>query len=217
MATLMSQLAASLDYEAHQRRMFEIGQKANAEVAERRAKVAAAVEKLPKPKKKKKITQADLNQGAGKPFVVGIDPGAHTGFAVWSREAQQFQKICTMDFWDAVFAITRSETLTPDNTVVVVEIAHLAPITFRRGKADSFATMDRMARNVGQVIREAQLLAEGLRRFGFDVIEHKPIGKVKTGGKYDADEDDRQFKQLTGWTDRTSQHGRDAGRLIFKM
>lgn len=45
----MSRFAASFDYEAHQQRMKQIGQKANAEVAARRA--AAAVEKLPKPKK----------------------------------------------------------------------------------------------------------------------------------------------------------------------
>lgn len=66
MATSMSQFAASFDYEAHQRRMAEIGQKANAEVAARRA--AAAVEKLPKPKpknpKKQKLISKDSIQTA---------------------------------------------------------------------------------------------------------------------------------------------------------
>ena len=149
-----------------------------------------------------------------KRYVAGLDPGVKTGFALWDREEKQFEWVETSTFWGVFFRITESCVLNPANTHIVIEVAHLAPFTFRqrRGKAESFATMDRMARNVGQVTREAQLLVEGFRRLGFTVSEQKPLGKAKK-----ADDDVKQFEQLTGWTKKTSQHARDAARLVYLM
>lgn len=149
---------------------------------------------------------------ARKRYIAGVDPGVKTGFALWNREEKRFEWVETSTFWGVFFRITESCVLNPANTHIVIEVAHLAPFTFRqrRGKAESFATMDRMARNVGQVTREAQLLVEGFRRLGFTVSEQKPLGKAKK-----ADDDRKQFERLTGWTERTSQHARDAARLCY--
>lgn len=149
---------------------------------------------------------------ARKRYIAGVDPGVKTGFALWNREEKRFEWVETSTFWEVFFRITKSCVLNPANTHIVIEVAHLAPFTFRqrRGKAESFATMDRMARNVGQVTREAQLLVEGFRRLGFTVSEQKPLGKAKK-----ADDDRKQFERLTGWTERTSQHARDAARLCY--
>jgi hypothetical protein len=98
------------------------------------------------------------------------------------------------------------------NTEIIVEVAHNAP-TFRHLKAEgqNAHTLSKIARNVGQVTREAQLIVSGLRACGYTVIEQKPLGKAKK-----AEDDKRQFEQQTGWTKQTSQHARDAARLCYQ-
>lgn len=153
------------------------------------------------------------NQSAKKRFVFGIDPGVKTGFALWDREEKCFDWIETSTFWGVYFRITVSHVFSPLNTEIVIEVAHHAP-TFAHLKAEgqNKHTLSKIARNVGQVTREAQLLVEGFRQRGFTVIEQKPLGKAKK-----AADDVRDFERLTGWTKQTSQHARDAARLCFQM
>jgi len=141
-------------------------------------------------------------------LVIGIDPGATTGFAVYSRQERKLIRVESTDFWGA---IERVKDYARNEVTVIVEVAHHAP-TFRHLKAEgqNVHTLSKIARNIGHVTREAQLLVEGLRRLGYEVAEVKPLGKAKK-----AEDDRRQFERLTGWTERTSQHGRDAGRLAF--
>lgn len=152
------------------------------------------------------------SEGQTKRYVVGIDPGVKTGFAVWDRNETNFKCVETLDFWAVYRGLTVGFVYSPANTVVVVEVAHHAPV-FRERKAKGLNQNHaaRLAQNVGQVMREAKLLAEGLRRCGYEVIEKNPLGKKKT-----AADDKTQFEQLTGWTERTSQHARDAARLCFQ-
>lgn len=75
MATSMSQFAAGFDYEAHQRRMQKIGQKANAEVAERRMPT-------PKPEKQKRIInspESKLNKTEARFKREWLDVWIHEG------------------------------------------------------------------------------------------------------------------------------------------
>jgi hypothetical protein len=154
-----------------------------------------------------------------KRYVVGIDPGVKTGFAVWDRKEKQFVSVETRDFWGVMIPlILDTENLLPDvairNTTaeIVVEVAHHAPV-FRERKTKGLNENHaaRLAQNVGQVMREAKLLAEGLRRCGYEVIEQKPLGK-----KGKAADDRAEFERVTGWTKQTSQHARDAARMAFQ-
>ncbi len=149
---------------------------------------------------------------ARKRYVVGIDPGVKTGFAVWNRDEKAFEWIETSTFWGVFFRITESSVFKPVNTHIVIEVAHHAP-TFKHLKAEgqNKDTLSKIARNVGQVTREAQLLVEGFRRLGFTVSEQKPLGKAKN-----AADDRAQFERLTGWTKQTSQHARDAARMVYQ-
>lgn len=143
-------------------------------------------------------------------YVIGIDPGVTTGIAVYHRRERALRSIESTDFWGAIDRVQRF----PIETVkVVVEVANYAPVfKERKAKGENANHLSRMAQNVGQVMREARLMVEGLRRLGYEVIEAKPLGKAKK-----ADDDRRQFERLTGWTQRTSQHGRDAARLAWGM
>jgi len=168
---------------------------------------------------KRKAEPEVAKAGKAKRFVVGIDPGVKTGIAIWDRESGSLVMVETMDFWGVMLPLVCDiDNLSPGNVIrntnteFVVEIAHYAP-TFRerRGKASNVGTMDRMARNVGGVTREAQLIVSGLRACGYIVTEQKPLGKAKK-----AADDRAQFERLTGWTKQTSQHARDAARLCFQ-
>lgn len=128
-------------------------------------------------------------------FRIGIDPGNNTGFAVWNEQESRFQVIETVDFWSAYGKVG---TYPIDETMVVVEVP--------RGKNNwTGDTQQITTLNVGGVIREANLLAEGLRRKGYSVKEVHPRGKVDADG----------FKRLTGYQGRTNEHNRDAGMLAM--
>lgn len=147
-------------------------------------------------------------------YIIGCDPGVSCGIAIYDTMERKFLLVDTTDFWGAIDAARAYE---PNEVLIVVEVAHHAP-TFRhlKAKGQNVHMLSKIARNVGQVTREAQLLAEGLRRLGYKVIEKAPFGKKKgADGKYSAEADRREFEQLTGWTGRTSQHARDAARLAF--
>jgi predicted nuclease with RNAse H fold len=149
---------------------------------------------------------------ARKRYVVGIDPGVKTGFAVWDREGQRFDFVETSSFWNVFFKLSERLLYCPDDTLIVVEVAHYAPVfRERKAKGENVNHAARMAQNVGQVMREAKLLAEGLRRCGYEVVEQKPLGKAKN-----AADDRAQFERSTGWTKQTSQHARDAARICFQ-
>jgi hypothetical protein len=87
MAQSMSQFAAGFDYEAHQRRMKQIGQTANTEVAERRTQ-AAVIEKKAKPKRTKKLVisedehQAAVIKWRDDQVMLGRMPGINLLFAI---------------------------------------------------------------------------------------------------------------------------------------
>ncbi len=136
-------------------------------------------------------------------WVIAVDPGVQCGYAVWNRRKKCFDVIDTLTFWEVM---DRVQVFGPHEVKVIVEVAHLAP-TYRHLKAEgtNANTLSKIARNVGQVTREAQLLVEGLRRSGYTVTEVKPQGK----------KDQAEFKRITGWQKRTNAHERDAGMLAY--
>lgn len=136
-------------------------------------------------------------------YAIGIDPGVSCGYAVWNRRMKRFDVVDTLTFWEVM---DRVQVFSPHEAKVIVEVAHFAP-TYRHLKAEgtNANTLSKIARNVGQVTREAQLLVEGLRRVGYTVQEVKPQGK----------KDAAEFKRITGWPGRTNQHERDSAMLAY--
>lgn len=133
---------------------------------------------------------------------IGIDPGKHTGVAVWDKQGRYFTDVMTLDFFGALNFLKHYN---PAYTQVVIEDATQNKPTFRR-KGQRIGVADRMAQNVGSVKRDTQLLIEWCEQHGFAVLRVKP-GKHKL--KADA------FKRITEFTARTSQHARDAAMLVW--
>lgn len=133
-------------------------------------------------------------------WVVGIDPGQETGFAVYSLKQRNFEALMSISFWQVFDEL---DAYPIHQTKVVVEV----PTTNRvfHQPAKGLGPLQRQSVNVGRVLREAELMAEGVARLGFTTIKSNPIGKA----------DKKRFQQITGFMGRLNQHQRDAGLLCW--
>ncbi len=142
----------------------------------------------------------------GPRFFLGLDPGRQTGWAVWDAAREVFVEILTADFWKAYAMV---QTYRPAHCCIVIEMPSGATYDHDLDQTpDKARRREKVSRNVGSVQREAQLLAEGLDRLGYTVRRIRPR-QSKLGA--------RAFRRLTSYAGRTSQHGRDAGMLVFGL
>lgn len=132
---------------------------------------------------------------------IGIDPGKNTGFAIYSLQEKKLVRVETVTFWRAYGQVL----LHPIEQIsrVVIEVPDNKHVWHK--DAVGIRAIQRQAVNVGSVLREAELLAEGLERAGYPVVRTNPRGKVKV----------EDFERLTGWTGRSNQHSRDAALLCY--
>jgi hypothetical protein len=138
---------------------------------------------------------------------IGIDPGVETGYAVWSRSAGRFTELQTLSFWEAYDRITSFPT---DGVEVFIENPDSKRAMYVRTEAVEFQRQrERVAKNIGSNRREASLLIERLIALGYRVTAVSPTKEAKWNAQI--------FKRLTNYQGRTSQHTRDAGRLVFGM
>jgi hypothetical protein len=134
--------------------------------------------------------------------VIGIDPGTHTGVAVY-RDGQL--TICEAmgahDAFDLVRQLAAAETV-----MVVYEDARLIGGIggARAGSRDAAAR----AQGAGSVKRDSALWFELLEKLGCSYHRISPRAK---GGKLTRNE----FKALTKWDAQTNQHGRDAAMIAW--
>lgn len=134
-------------------------------------------------------------------YAIGIDPGKKTGIALWNGKYIEFME--SMSFWDAVDVIDRYADIIPEATVYI-ENPQLNKPVFARGNKRVVREM--IAQRVGMNKRDAQLLIEYCERLELNLKQVKP-----TSSKWDA----KTLKSITGITDRTNEHVRDAIKLVY--
>ena len=125
--------------------------------------------------------------------VIGIDPGKRTGLAI-VRDGY-LRSLYTIDFWSTYDMLA---SFSATDIKVVIEVPHNKKNWHGVGAAVA----------VGGVIREAQLLADGVERLGFSVTRVHPTGRGKKMKH-------AEFCKLTGWKGRTNEHARDAALLAL--
>lgn len=135
-------------------------------------------------------------------YIVGIDGGAHTGFAIWDTREKEFTDILTVSFWEAY---DLSLKFFKHETAFIIEDPGVNKPTFHRNKMKR-KVLDRKAQNVGGVKRETKLLGEGIERAGYFVLYVPPSSRKL---------EHAEFRVTTGYQKRTSQHARDAAMLVF--
>ena len=149
-------------------------------------------------------------------YYIGLDPGKSTGYAVWDSEKKEFLTIETLTFWKAVSEVESLNNYRMIETggkewvsVVIEDPAQNKPTFFRPGTTQR--QMQKISQNVGANKEHGRLLIERFESLGLQVKRVRPSNKTQT--KLTA----ATFKRITGYSGRTSEHGRDAAMLVFGM
>lgn len=135
---------------------------------------------------------------------IGIDPGTHTGVAVWSRPTHRFLRVESMKAVEAeelVRSVISSAPWTSSVMVVVEDTRKL-----RLPKRLQSSGRDRGA---GSVARDMSRWEEFLTYHGI------PFTMAPMSPKEFRTMDDHTFRRKTGWEKRTNEHGRAAGGLVW--
>ena len=138
-------------------------------------------------------------------IVVGLDPGMHTGLAVWDTTTRQFLDIRCSGIVDAMEYLRRLRE-TRKVSLIVFEDARQRKWIPRE---QDIAQMTGRAMGAGSVKRDCAIWEEWCRGFGVDFIAAPPRqGLTKWT--------DESFRRITGYDRRTNEHGRDAAMLVFQ-
>lgn len=134
---------------------------------------------------------------------IGIDPGEHTGFAVWDSKKKSFLDVRTLHLHQALNGvITRS---LEEEVTVVFEDARQRKYLPREKNVSEYRGK---LMGAGSICRDCTIWEETLKDYGIKYHALPPQrGMTKLSEDY--------FKTLTGWTGRTSNHARDAAMLVL--
>jgi len=142
--------------------------------------------------------QAESGKRVGAKSAVAVDPGKTTGVAVKHTDGRLVTH--TTDFWDL------------NRATIDKRWMELVPWIVECPQSTRFGVHGpdtrRQVYNSGGVAREAALLVEGLKRRGYDVVEHDPKDQ---GQKWDA----QTLRGIVGdWQGPDQEDVRDALRLL---
>ena len=137
-------------------------------------------------------------------YCFGIDPGKHTGIAVWDTETQDFIRVDTLSIHQALLFVYEFQTLR-SKTRVYFEDAR------QRKWLPKDATSSEYRGHLmgaGSVKRDSVIWQDALTDWGipFEMVPPRPGAT-----KWDA----ATFARITGYKGRTSNHARDAALLVF--
>ena len=136
---------------------------------------------------------------------VGIDPGVHTGMAVWDTKERALRFVATLSILEAMsFVKSFRETISPDCEIFIED----ARLRKWLPKEKSISEYRGKMMGAGSVKRDCEIWEEFAERIGVKIHKLPPRPGAT---KWDAD----YFKRVTGWQGRTSNHARDAAVLVF--
>ncbi len=110
-------------------------------------------------------------------YVIGVDPGTHTGVVVWDLELGRVIEWHLGDFWSAHDWMRVYHSA---ETVLVIEDPNKIPPTFKR-PGQKRKQMEKIAGDVGKNKREASLLVKRFEEYGYQILTPSPQG---LGPKY---------------------------------
>ena len=134
-------------------------------------------------------------------LILGLDPGVRTGVAHF--EGGQLVHLETVHPADIPQLLQQHRPAR-----VVFEDSRLQSHVWKRGTGVAAAA--KIARNVGEVDAWCRLIVATCERLGIAAHGISPQGK---GAKLDA----VQFEHLTGWSQRTNAHERDAACVAYQF
>lgn len=132
---------------------------------------------------------------------IGIDPGTHTGIAVWDSKRKELVDVDTMEIHKALSFV---ETLNIQHNFNVFVIFEDARQRTWYGKGNTNAKLQ----GAGSVKRDCSIWEDFCKDLG---IQYRAVPPQKGGTKLTP----QYFKMITGYSGRTSEHARDAAMLVF--
>lgn len=132
---------------------------------------------------------------------IGIDPGTHTGVAVWDTREGKFLSLETLPIHRALAKVQVIAEWDKKNLQVVFEDARQRTWY---GKGDTNAKLQ----GAGSVKRDCSIWEDFCKDYGIPYWAKPPVkGATKVSADY--------FKMVSHWTGRTSEHSRDAAMLVI--
>lgn len=136
---------------------------------------------------------------------VGVDPGHHTGIAVWDTSTRQFIEIRTTGIVSAMDYLTE---LHKEKKIMLLVFEDARQRTWIPRERDIRQVKGR-AMGAGSVKRDCSIWEEWCSARGIQFIASRPkTGMTKLT--------DAHFRGITGYDRRTNEHGRDAAMLVFQ-
>ena len=133
---------------------------------------------------------------------IGIDPGTHTGVAVWDSKAQAFVELATIPIHQALIKVMMWRDRIGHDLQVVFEDARQRT-WFGRDK-NTKATLQ----GAGSIKRDCSIWEDFCRDYQIPFVAVPPMkGGTKVSESY--------FKTISGWKGRTSNHARAAAMLVL--
>ncbi len=134
-------------------------------------------------------------------YYIGIDTGLNTGIAVWSTNKNVFTDIESVPIHRG-FEMIKQLSLEYPNYSIFIRVEDA-----RKRKWFGTAGKEQL-QGAGSIKRDAKIWEDFLTELGIDFEMVAPKNnKTKLSGEL--------FKKITGWDNRTNQHGRDAAMLVF--
>lgn len=135
---------------------------------------------------------------------VGIDPGVHTGLAVWDTVSRAFLDIRCSGIVDAMEYLRQLQAERQIGLVVFEDARQRKWIPRERDLKE----FKGRAMGAGSVKRDSSIWEEWCNYHRIDFVKVPPRpGMTKLT--------DRYFQGITGYDRRTNEHGRDAAMLVF--
>lgn len=135
---------------------------------------------------------------------IGIDPGTHTGLAVWDDKKKELSYLETLPIHRA---LRKVQKFYMDNhglfdIMVIFEDAR------QRTWFGQDKNTNAKLQGAGSIKRDCSIWEDFLTDYE---IPFRAIPPIKGGTKVS----DKYFKMLTGWKGKTSNHARDAAMLVI--
>lgn len=136
---------------------------------------------------------------------IGIDPGVHTGVAVWDSKKKKLLRVDTMKIHQAMAIVSAWAIEEDEGITVIYEDARKRKYLPREKSAMEYRGK---LMGAGSVKRDCSIWEDFLKDTSCKAIALPPrAGVTKWNEEY--------WRKTTGYTGRTSEHGRDAALLVF--
>ena len=129
---------------------------------------------------------------------IGIDAGVKTGVAIWNRNKQRLTMVDTLTISVAMLLVM--ELAKSNEVVVYLEDARLRTWFGHSGREK--------LQGAGSVKRDCSIWETFCKE---QQIEIRFVAPKNNYTKLNAE----QFRRLTGWQGRSSEHGRDAAMMVY--